>query len=229
MAQGSRYLRVVGGNDMIAKEMAARLDVRVGVAVISVRNTGQGVEVLTGSDVLSADLAVVAVPLPVLRAPGFLPDAHPELLDVLFSLGMGTAAKVVMATRTEPPMFRRQEPDIPAWYWTGARPDGATRHAITGFAGTYAGVAAMTASARERLTITTPEVELLGEPTVVDWGADPWAGGCYSAIGPGQRALLDRLQAPIGRIALAGEHVNGTGTMAGALASGLSAASNLLE
>lgn len=142
---------------------------------------------------------------------------------------MGTAAKLAVATRDEPPMFRRQEPDIPGWYWTGARPDGATRHAVTGFAGTSVGVAAMIADAGVRLAVAAPEVVLDGDPIVVNWGADPRAGGCYSAIGPGGSRWLPALQEPWGQVFLAGEHVNGTGTMAGALKSGMEAAERLLS
>jgi monoamine oxidase len=229
MVQGWRYLRVEGGNDRIAKEMAAGLDVRLGVAVRSVSQDRKGVVVTADGGPMLAEAMVVAVPLPVLRAPGFLVDAPSTMRQALESLGMGSAAKTAVATRGEPPMFRRQEPDIPAWYWTGARADGSTRRLITGFAGTDAGVAAIMARARERVAAAAPEVELVGESVVVDWSADPWAGGCYSAIGPGQRRLLEVFGAPWGRVVFAGEHVNGTGTMAGALASGFAAADRVLE
>ena len=59
---------------------------------------------------------------------------------------------------------------------------------------------------------------------VVDWTADPLAGGCYSVIGPGQRRALASLAAPIGRLHLAGEHVNGSGTIDGAIRTGEDAA-----
>jgi monoamine oxidase len=229
MVQGSRYVRVEGGNDRVAEEIAAGLDVRLGTVVRSVSQDRRGVVVTTDSGSMIAESVVVAVPLPVLRAPGFLVDAPSEVRQALDSLRMGTAAKAAVATRDEPPTFRRQEPDIPAWYWTGARADGSTRRVITGFAGTDAGVAAMVPRARERMAAAAPEVELDGEAIVVDWSADPWAGGCYSAIAPGQRRLLEAFGEPRGRVVFAGEHVNGTGTMAGALASGMEAAERLLS
>jgi len=67
---------------------------------------------------------VVAVPSPVLRDPGFLVEPPPSMREAIDSLGMGTAVKLAVATRSEPPRFRRQEPEIPGWYWTGARPTG---------------------------------------------------------------------------------------------------------
>ena len=86
----------------------------------------------------------------------------------------------------------------------------------------------MAPHARARLATAAPEVGLDGHPLVVDWGTEPWAGGCYSALRPGVRRVLGVLQEPWGRVVLAGEHVNGSGTMSGALSSGHAAAELLL-
>jgi monoamine oxidase len=43
-------------------------------------------------------------------------------------------------------------------------------------------------------------------------------------IGPGRRRLLHGLSRPWGRVVLAGEHVNGSGTIEGAIRSGEEAA-----
>lgn len=224
MAQADRYLRVEGGNDLLAKRMARDLDVRLNNPVHRVAQEKQSVRVSTREGELSAECAIVAVPLPVLQEPGFLSDAPDSLGETLDAIGMGTATKVAVPTVEHPPMFRRQEPDIPAWYWSGAGPDGSTRCAITGFAGTLRGARALRTSARERIARAVPECELVSDPVVVDWGADRWSGGCYSALGPGCRRHLRRLQEPWGRVVFAGEHVNGTGTIEGALRSGNAAA-----
>jgi len=229
LVQAGTYLRVMGGNDRLAKEMAGELEVRMGVHALGVSQDSDRIEVATDLDVLRAEGLVVAVPLPVLAQHGFLVDAPSPLLDALARLGMGTAAKVAVATADEPPMFRRQEPDYPIWYWTGARSDGSTRHAITAFGGTARGAARLVASAPERLAQAVPETSPLGEAIVVDWGADPWTKGCYSALGPGQRRFLSQLQEPWGRVVFAGEHVNGSGTIDGAIRSGETAALSLLE
>jgi monoamine oxidase len=81
-------------------------------------------------------------------------------------------------------------------------------------------VAALVTEAGVRLARSAPEASLTGEPVVVDWSTDPLAGGCYSVVGPGQRRLLERLSRPWGRLFLAGEHVNGSGTIEGAIMSG---------
>lgn len=96
---------------------------------------------------------------------------------------------------------------------------------VTGFAGTRATVDASAADWQTLLAEAVPEVPI-GEGFVVDWSREEWFGGCYSALGPGDVLLLDRLA--VGwRIALAGEHVLGAGTIDGAIESGEAAASKL--
>jgi monoamine oxidase len=216
---------VEGGNDRLAKGLAAGLDLRLNSPV---RRIGPG-WVGTDDGDLDADHIVVAVPLPILKRPGFLVDPPASLRGAIDTIHMGTAAKAVVATVEEPPMFRRQEPDIPGWYWTGADADGSTRRAVTGFAGTARGTRALTADSKQRVARAVPETELVGNPLVVDWGLDPWAGGCYSALGPGQHSLLEPLRAPAGRVVFAGEHVNGSGTIDGAIRSGIDAARLTME
>lgn len=228
LSQASTYLRVDGGNDRLAVAMAEQLDVFMSSPVNHIRQDTDTVTALCDDKEYRADSVVVAVPMPILKHPGFLGDPPDVLRQAIDSIGMGTAAKIAAATLYEPPMFRRQDPGIPGWYWTGAGPDGRTRHAVTGFAGTRRGVAVLTAEAPMRLARAVPETPLSGAPLVVDWGADPWAGGCYSALGPGQRGLLASLRQRWGRIVFAGEHVNGSGTIDGAIRSGRDAARLLL-
>jgi monoamine oxidase len=229
LVQASTYLRISGGNDRLATVMAADLDVRTGVAAVRVAQSSASVRVLAGDTTHEADHVVVAVPLPILRGPGFLDSAPDPLRSALTTIGMGTAAKVVVATEDQPPMFRRQEADIPAWYWTGANDDGSTRRAVTGFAGTSRGAKTLIAQASERLRTAVPESSIVGEPVILDWGAEKWSQGCYTALGPGQRRLLTELKRPWGRVVFAGEHVNGTGTIDGAIRSGESAVRRILE
>ena len=98
--------------------------------------------------------------------------------------------------------------DILAWYWTGLGPEGTTRRAITGFAGSKRGVSSLLGDPKSRLLWAAPECVFLGEPVIADWSSDPRAGGSYSLIGPGQKAGLAVMRVPFGRVCLAGEHVN---------------------
>jgi monoamine oxidase len=218
-ASGS-YVRIDGGNDRLARALARGLDVRLEKAVTSIHQTADGVDVVVRNEVFPAEVVVLAVPLAVLKRLVFEPDPPDEMVEALAILEMGVGAKVAAATAEEPPLFRRQDTDIPGWYWTGLGTGGTVRRAITGFAGSGPGVAALVTEAGVRLARSAPEASLTGEPVVVDWSTDPLAGGCYSVVGPGQRRLLERLSRPWGRLFLAGEHVNGSGTIEGAIMSG---------
>jgi len=214
------YVRIDGGNDRLAQALTPDLDVRLGLEVLSIRQTPFDVMVETADEEFTASAVVLAVPLGVLKQMRFHPALPDEVAHVLGNLTMGVGLKVAMATAEPPPMFRRQDTDIPAWYWTGLGPTGSVRRAVTGFAGSEAGVAQLRKSVMFRLARASPEAVFDGAPVVADWSADPLSGGCYSLIGPGQRVLLDALSRPVGRVILAGEHVNGSGTIDGAIRSG---------
>jgi monoamine oxidase len=197
--------------------------------VSSIHQSPAGVDVVVRNEVFAARSVVLAVPLGVLKRMVFEPELPGDVTDVLDMLRMGEAVKVAVATEGEPPMFRRQDTDISGWYWTGLSPDGSVRRAITGFAGSGPGVEVLVAEAAQRLARSAPGTTLRGDPIVVDWGSDIFAGGCYSVIGPGHRQRLDVLARPWGRVFLAGEHVNGTGTIEGAIVSGEMAARQLVS
>jgi monoamine oxidase len=217
------YVRIEGGNDRLAGELVRGFGLRLGTAVSSVHQTSDGASVVSRNEEFRAKAVVLAFPLAVLKRMVFEPDLPDDLVTVLDSLRMGKGVKVAAATTEPPPLFRRQDTDIPAWYWTGLGPDRSVRRAITGFAGSEHGVGIMLGETMSRLSRAVPEVDP-GKPVIADWVSDRFAGGSYSVIGPGQRRLLDVLARPWGRVFLAGEHVNGSGTIAGAIMSGENAA-----
>jgi monoamine oxidase len=214
------YVRIEGGNDRLASALAPGLDVRLGTEAVSIRQTPDDVTVETAHEDFTASVVVLAVPLGVLKHMTFEPELADEVASVLRALTMGIGLKVAIATADPPPMFRRQDTDIPAWYWTGLGPSGSVRRAVTGFAGSEAGISPLRENTIFRLARAAPEAMIEGPPVVGDWGSDRLAGGCYSLIGPGQRMMLDALARPLGRMFLAGEHVNGSGTIDGAIRSG---------
>jgi hypothetical protein len=222
------YVRVEGGNDMLARALASGLDLRHDCRVEAILQPANHADVVAGPEVHVAAAVVLSVPLGVLRHLRFDPPLPAGVGSAISTLRMGAGAKVAIATEDRPPQFRRQDMDVPAWYWTGLGSTGEVRRAVTGFAGSDPGVAALLADPLTRLRRAAPECGLIGEPVVADWGADRLAGGCYSVIGPGQRAALASLSAPFGRVVLAGEHVNGSGTIDGAILSGEAAARSVL-
>ncbi|MGH8950237.1 MAG: flavin monoamine oxidase family protein [Acidimicrobiia bacterium] len=227
IGQQEPYVRIEGGNDLLAERLAQGLDVQLEIVVTSVHWSGEGGAVVARNEEFPASAIVLAVPLGVLKRLVFEPDLPDDLLAVVDGLRMGTGVKVGIGTVGPPPMFRRQDTDIPAWYWTGLGADGEVRKAITGFAGSKEGVGVLMEETRRRLRRAAPEVTLDGDHVVADWGSDPFSGGCYSVIGPGQRRPLEVLARPIGGVFLAGEHVNGSGTIEGAITSGEDAVQRL--
>jgi monoamine oxidase len=215
-----RYVRIEGGNDRLAIELGPGIDIRFEREVTCIRQKEEVAHVFAAEEEYSASAVVLAVPLGVLRNLEFEPALPSPVFSTIVSLRMGMGAKVAIATDEEPPLFRRQDMDVPAWYWTGFGPGPSVRRAITGFAGSEIGVTALLDEPVERLRRAAPECVMVGEPVISDWGSDPLAGGCYSVIGPNQRESLDVLTEPIGRVYLAGEHVNGSGTIDGAILSG---------
>jgi monoamine oxidase len=223
------YVRIEGGNDKLAHALGTGLDIRQGRVVSGVHQGRGRVRVLAGDEEHVASAVVLAVPLGVLQHLDLDPPPQPPAASIISALRMGTGVKVAIATGEEPPSFRRQDMDIPAWYWTGLGPTGSVRKAITGFAGSAIGVEALLGDTMTRLRRAAPGCDLVGEPVIADWGSDPLAGGCYSVIGPGQRAGLEALSEPFGRVHLAGEHVNGSGTIEGAILSGEAAARSVMS
>ena len=221
--QGS-YVRVDGGNDRLATALTPGLDVRLRIEVTCVRQTSRNVTVGTAHEDFTTLALVLAVPLGVLKRLRFEPELPAEVASVIRTTRMGVGLKVAIGTADPPPMFRRQDTDIPAWYWTALGPSGSVRRAVTGFAGSEQGVIPLRENVLARLGAAASDVVFDGAPVVADWGSDPLAGGCYSLIGPRQRPMLEALSKPLGRVILAGEHVNGTGTIDGAIRSGEHAA-----
>jgi monoamine oxidase len=222
------YYRIEGGNDSLAIVMASSLEVKLDSVVTAVAQSRRGVVLEVDRREVDADAVVVAVPLPVLRRINFDPGFPEPLALAVARTEMGTAAKLAIGAGTAPPLFRRQDTDIPAWYWSGLAANGDVRRAVTGFAGSSAGVDSLLKDPLSRVRAAVPETELLGDPVIVDWGADEFAAGCYSVIGPGQRPLLRHFEEPWGRVFLAGEHTRGSGSIDGAVASGRAAASRVV-
>jgi monoamine oxidase len=232
-----RYVRVASGNQSIAVELAQRLpDVRLRHVVESIRVGEDAVHVEgtapQGAFSLSARAAVVAVPAPLVATLRFDPALPPEVRRAFAELPMGVASKLAVATAGEPPLRALQDVSVPFWCWT-ALGGGRTRRVVTAFAGSpQAQVTLATASGDpgpwlERLRALNPDVTLEGEPVLAAWADDPFARGCYSCFDDASWDRRPLLEAPVGRVAFAGEHTAGlsSGTMNGAVESGNRAAS----
>jgi monoamine oxidase len=223
VGSGKTY-RIDGGNQRLAQSLATSMkDVRLSTPVAAVQHSAAGVEMTdTKGDRHAADAVVIAIPLPNFRQLQFEPALPESLLTTINTLQMGTAAKLVQPVAGEVPTGARQSTELPVWFW----PNGDT---VTSFAGTARAVERVLVDDdwNELLRRAMPDHAPAGVPLIVDWGAEEWSRGCYSALGPGQRRLLDTFDRPPARIEFAGEHINGSGTIEGAVQSGIRAAARL--
>jgi monoamine oxidase len=156
----------------------------------------------------------------------FEPGLPEALTTTITRLQMGSAAKLTQQAKSNRTGIARQSTETPAWFWTSGV--GAVR-AVTSFVGTEAGVSSLLADGTwsHLLEKAMPEVEALGSPIITDWTAEEWSLGCYSALAPGHRRLLERFDHPPARVEFAGEHIFGAGTMDGAIRSGGRAAARI--
>ncbi len=223
----STYLRVDGGNEVLARAVAGKLaDVRFGQPVKGIESTEASASVTTGDETIAADGVVVAVPLPMISRLRFDPPLTRAMTTALDRLAMGTAAKLVLPTASRPPLLARQSGRATWWCWTGAGADGHARNVVTAFAGTQSAIDAGSGDWPDRLAQAVPEVTVGEDSAFVDWGREEWFGGCYSALGPGDEALLAVFEQEE-NVVFAGEHTNGSGTIDGAIESGEKAAHRL--
>jgi monoamine oxidase len=224
----AKTYRIAGGNHQLTRCLAAGLDdLRVSTPVAAVHHSASGVEVVDhNGDRHLADGVVIAIPLPGLRQLEFEPVLPESLLSTINDLEMGTAAKLIQQVAADFPQSARQSIERPVWFWSTGTAPGST---VSSFVGTAAAVEELIVGNEwtEPLRRAMPDHTPAGDPLVVDWGADEWSRGCYSAMGPGQRRLLGNFDRPPFRIEFAGEHVNGSGTIEGAVQRGIRAAARL--
>ncbi len=223
VGSGKTY-RIDGGNQQLAQSLATSIkDLRLSTPVAAVHHSVAGVEVVdSNGDRHAADAVVIAIPLPGLRYLQIEPALPESLMTTIDALEMGTAAKLVQPVAGQGATGARQSTELPVWFW----PNGTT---VTSFAGTAPAVKRVIVDGKwnELLRRAMPDHAPVGVPLIVDWGADKWSKGCYSALGPGQRRLLDVFDRPPSRVEFAGEHINGSGTIEGAVQSGVRAAARL--
>ncbi len=186
--------------------------------------------ILSDGEVLTADAAVLSVPLLILRALDGYRTLGPLVQKTLDCRVMGTAAKISVVTKGQAPSRGVQYPGATWWCWNSlAKDDDSGRPAVTGFAGGHGTVAELNVADggkkwASRIARLRPDLELTDEVLVTDWTVDPLTQGAYTAAGiDWQPDFATAFDAPSGRLAIAGEHT-WESTMNGALLSGKRAA-----
>ena len=242
-ADAAAYHRLAAGNQAIAGAIADSLtDVRLEQRVVSLTHDGERVEVTFeghgGRSELRADAVVVAVPVRLVTEIAFEPALPDDIVQALESLPMGVASKLAAPLVGEPARRSVQCADVPFWCWVGDGGEGRPRRVLTSFAGSELAHDALEIGNGDpttwlaRLAELNPDLRFDGRPVMKVWGEDPLARGSYSAWDERSLAMSDRFQRTAGLVAFAGEHTAEpvhTGTMEGALRSGIRAAEQVLE
>jgi monoamine oxidase len=210
----------IGGNLRLPEAMANALhsEVRLSSAVEAIEQSGSAVRVLLDSGRwLSADAAILALPLPALnRIDMALPDERRRMIQNV------SYHKVVQAHFTVSQPFWSEDGWAGSWWTDGPlgrifiRPIAHDhRHTLTVWINgdDCDALNAMSESAcieriTQQLLSTFPAARnVVSFGRLVRWSEDPWAGGSWALWQPGQAAKIhDALRAPWGRCAFAGEH-----------------------
>jgi monoamine oxidase len=230
---------VEGGNDRIARELAAGLDgaVRLSAPASSVAWRADEVRVLADGREEVADAAVIGVPASVLDSIRFDPPLPVEKADAFARVRYGQAAKLFVALNAPAaPSETLSVPDL-FWCYTQLGADGNPLPYVAAFAGSPVAMHALAVESGpdrwlEALARVRPDLDLDPSTTLLStWGDDPWVRGAYSARSATSPMDTDALARPVGSLYFAGEHTAGKwhGLMEGALRSGVRAAQQLLH
>jgi monoamine oxidase len=234
---GSISYRIEDGNERLPQEFAKRVDIRYGTPVVAVNQTDRGVEVRVrrngGTDTLTAERAVCALPCPVVGRIFDEARLSSEKQRAIREQNYSRTIKVFLQTRTR--FWLRDglsgfvTTDLPIERLTpDPGGDPGSRGALAAYPiGDYtAKLEAMSdeervAAALDQAQKIFPELSSAFEGGVAHcWGLDPWERGSFALHTPGQIGFIDMLAKPEGRIHFAGEHTSAwTGWMQGALES----------
>jgi monoamine oxidase len=255
--KGNRQYRIADGYESLVQTVAERIDrdhcdILMNTAVHEiVWRSGQAI-VRAGLTEYLAPRAIITLPLGVLKSGtvAFSP-ALPAKQNAMSFLEMGPVVRVSLCFKekfwerdskmADLSFLFTDDPQFPTWWTTNPLP----YPILTGWAaGPHARVHAgcstddIVLSAVQALArimrIPAPEIrQQITASFVHDWQADPFSRGAYSYTAVGGLDAAQALAAPIdGTLFFAGEatNVDGyTGTVHGAIATGLRAAKELLE
>ena len=226
----TRY-KIDGGTRMLLDAIAAEAaaDVKLATPVRSVRQLDDKIEVIAedGSR-FTADAAVVAVPMNVLKDIAFSPALSAPKLEVSKQTHAGNGTKVHILLDKAYPIFSGWAPSgntpINFLLWDGIK-DGKT-HLIA------FGPSRNTLDVNDTAAVEVAVRQFLPDARVVEaygyeWGADPYSQGVWGISRPGQMSkFIGALQQAQGRIQFANaDWANGwRGSIDGAIEQGLVAA-----
>ncbi|MCC7009603.1 MAG: FAD-dependent oxidoreductase [Acidobacteria bacterium] len=240
-AQGSeRMVRLTGGNDAIATELARRLRTPpdLNAALRRVRQDAAGVvttvETAHGVVERRADYLVSTLPASVLRDVRFEPGLPEPQRDALEHLKYGAATRLLLQfarrfwRHVGRPLAFGSDRATGA-VWDGNEQQRGPEGVLSLLAGGGASAALQDLLRRRGPDGVAAELAWLGRPSrvlaslAIAWETDPWSRGGYAYFDAGfDPAWRDWLSRPFGRVVFGGEHtsIRWQGYMNGAIESG---------
>ena len=232
-----RYFRVDGGNQALATSLASSLpEVICNRPVTEIKQDAEGVIVRTENESFSADKLVLSVPISVITKIEFSPALPEEFQHAIAVTKVGSAAKLSAVLTEEPPLLAKQDSEAPYWCWTGQVRDGVTKKAVSAFCGSEHARKQLKTNDKdddtwfESIKANCSELRFSGKYVKKDWVDDPWVMGSYTVMSDEAYSALNIFSKPFQHIYFAGEHTVAelSGTMNGALESGVIAAEQIL-
>ena len=244
------YMKIEGGMDRLPRAIAQRLagTIRYNSELTRLERTGSGVRATVRSggrnEVIAADRAVLAIPLPTLRRITIDPPFPAEKTRAIAELPYYEATRFLIQTKTrfweQQKLSGTARTDAPADIWDmgyGLKGTPGLLSVTTGGPEIEAEIAPLAPAAsqsygKDLAEAAFPEIATQSQKILVHrWMDEPYARGAFSVFYPGHMSRLTALMAkPEGRVHFAGEHLAAfSGWMEGALWSGETAAAEILQ
>ncbi len=241
---GEGYRKIIGGNDLLPKALAAQVDVRLEQPVRVIGWGAGGVTAETERETFHADRVVVTVPGPLVQELAFAPVLPPEKVRALLELRYGNATRLVVQY-AERDLIKSA---IGNGCFTDSMPGFVMEHSVHQ-AGDSIVVSGLAAGDVEPGGLGDGEIldafddtmsSVVRRPLkrvsghVKSWTRDPWARAVVRApLGDQRQTVLPLIAAPLGGVVFfAGEHTDdrvGPGGMEGAIKSAYRVSREVLE
>ena len=239
---------VRGGNDQIVARLAAGLGkpVQTGKALTAIRRAGDAYQLTVGTEVVTAERVVLALPFSILRAKVDWSQAgfSPKKAQAIRELGMGTNAKlnVGFSSRYWRTLGCNGDTYADTGYqatWEVSRAQPGTSGILVDYTGSAGAKLTGDPVPRARTFLRQLEPVLPGvsgrwdgRATLDHWTSNPWTLGSYSYYRVGQYQAFGGSESEIegGRVHFCGEHTTQDfqGYLNGAVATGERVAGEVL-
>ena len=219
---------VRGGNDLVPKALAARMDdaIETGHALEAVRGEGGGFALAfrngSATREVRAQQVILALPFTLLRKVRIDVDLPEAKRRSIAELGYGTNAKLMIGFDRRP--WRDHDANGASMSdlafqttWETSRKQAGAHGILTNFTGGRHGVELGEGSAADQAARAVADLERLfpgvaaarsgGREARMHWPTHPWTQGSYACFRPGQwSALRGAIGESVGGLHFAGEH-----------------------